>query len=134
MVFGHGGAQADRLRAELEELTGKPVNLNIAQYSGPPTTFVAAVPPIASVEVATSASVACPSREGPSSRTSDTPCTRRAADRTRANAASSAAVSRRGAEVATMTAVEDGLLPSNGAASRPAFALRGKIDPGRGCR
>jgi hypothetical protein len=30
VVSGHGGAQADRLRAELEELTGKPVLLNIA--------------------------------------------------------------------------------------------------------
>jgi small subunit ribosomal protein S3 len=30
LVSGHGGAQADRLRAELEELTGKPVLLNIA--------------------------------------------------------------------------------------------------------
>jgi hypothetical protein len=29
VVFGHGGAGADRLRAELEELTGKPVLLNI---------------------------------------------------------------------------------------------------------
>ncbi|MGH3259344.1 MAG: KH domain-containing protein [Streptosporangiaceae bacterium] len=29
VVFGHGGAQADRLRAELEELTGKPVLLGI---------------------------------------------------------------------------------------------------------
>jgi hypothetical protein len=29
-VFGHGGAQADRLRAELEELTGKPVLLGIS--------------------------------------------------------------------------------------------------------
>lgn len=29
VVFGHGGAQADRLRAELEELTGKPVLLAI---------------------------------------------------------------------------------------------------------
>jgi hypothetical protein len=36
VVLGHGGAEADRLRAELEELTGKPVNLNMAQYSGPP--------------------------------------------------------------------------------------------------
>ena len=29
MVSGHGGAGADRLRAELEELTGKPVLLAI---------------------------------------------------------------------------------------------------------
>jgi KH domain len=29
VVFGNGGAQADRLRAELEELTGKPVLLAI---------------------------------------------------------------------------------------------------------
>jgi hypothetical protein len=36
VVFGHGGAGADRLRAELEELTGKPVQLNIVKYSGPP--------------------------------------------------------------------------------------------------
>jgi hypothetical protein len=31
VVFGHGGAGADRLRAELEELTGKPVQLNILE-------------------------------------------------------------------------------------------------------
>jgi KH domain len=36
VVFGHGGAGADRLRAELAELTGKPVMLNIVKYSGPP--------------------------------------------------------------------------------------------------
>jgi hypothetical protein len=29
VVHGHGGAEADRLRAELEELIGKPVQLNI---------------------------------------------------------------------------------------------------------
>jgi ribosomal protein S3 len=29
VVLGHGGAAADRLRAELEELTGKPVLLGI---------------------------------------------------------------------------------------------------------
>jgi len=29
VVTGHGGAQANRLRAELEELTGKPVLLNV---------------------------------------------------------------------------------------------------------
>jgi hypothetical protein len=28
-MFGHGGAEADRLRAELKELTGKPVLLGI---------------------------------------------------------------------------------------------------------
>jgi len=32
LVFGHGGAGADRLRAELEELTGKPVMLNVTDY------------------------------------------------------------------------------------------------------
>jgi ribosomal protein S3 len=31
MVTGHGGAQANRLRAELEELTGKPVLLNVGE-------------------------------------------------------------------------------------------------------
>jgi hypothetical protein len=31
LVHGHGHAQADRLRAELEELTGKPVQLNILE-------------------------------------------------------------------------------------------------------
>lgn len=31
MAFGHGGAQVDRLRDELEELTGKPVLLNMLQ-------------------------------------------------------------------------------------------------------
>jgi KH domain len=36
VVFGHGGAGADRLRAELEELTGKPVQLNVVDHSGPP--------------------------------------------------------------------------------------------------
>jgi KH domain len=29
VVFGHGGAELDRLRAELEELTGKPVHLTV---------------------------------------------------------------------------------------------------------
>jgi KH domain len=29
VAFGHGGAEMDRLRAELEELTGKPVMLNM---------------------------------------------------------------------------------------------------------
>jgi KH domain len=37
VVHGHGGAQADRLRAELEELTGKPVLLAIGDGEpGPP--------------------------------------------------------------------------------------------------
>jgi hypothetical protein len=36
VVFGHGGAELDRLRAELEELTGKPVQLNMVKYDGPP--------------------------------------------------------------------------------------------------
>ena len=37
VVFGHGGAGADRLRAELEELTGKPVLLAIGDGEpGPP--------------------------------------------------------------------------------------------------
>jgi KH domain len=35
MVSGHGGANADRLRAELEELTGKPVQLNVLVKPGP---------------------------------------------------------------------------------------------------
>ena len=35
VVLGHGGAGADRLRAELEELTGKPVMLNMVKYAGP---------------------------------------------------------------------------------------------------
>jgi KH domain len=37
VVFGHGGTGADRLRAELEELTGKPVMLNVlVKEPGPP--------------------------------------------------------------------------------------------------
>jgi hypothetical protein len=36
VAFGHGGAEMDRLRAELEELTGKPVQLNMMKYDGPP--------------------------------------------------------------------------------------------------
>ena len=37
VVSGHGGAEADRLRAELEELTGKPVLLAIGDGEpGPP--------------------------------------------------------------------------------------------------
>ena len=42
VVHGHGGAEADRLRAELEELTGKPVLLamlrepHAAASAGPP--------------------------------------------------------------------------------------------------
>jgi KH domain-containing protein len=35
VVGGHGGAEAGRLRAELEELTGKPVVLNILEQPGP---------------------------------------------------------------------------------------------------
>ena len=33
---GQGGAELDRLRAELEELLGKPVQLNMFKYDGPP--------------------------------------------------------------------------------------------------
>ena len=36
VVLGHGGAEMDRLRAELQELTGKPVLLNMVMYDGPP--------------------------------------------------------------------------------------------------
>jgi hypothetical protein len=36
VAHGHGGAGLDRLRAELEELTGKPVQLHILKDSGPP--------------------------------------------------------------------------------------------------
>jgi ribosomal protein S3 len=37
VVSGHGGAEADRLRAELEELIGKPVLLAIGDGEpGPP--------------------------------------------------------------------------------------------------
>jgi KH domain len=35
VVSGHGGAEADRLRAELEELTGKPVQLSMLVKPGP---------------------------------------------------------------------------------------------------
>jgi KH domain len=35
VVLGHGGAEADRLRAELEELTGKRVVLNMLDDRGP---------------------------------------------------------------------------------------------------
>ena len=35
VVHGHGGAEAGRLRAELEELTGKPVALSILDAPGP---------------------------------------------------------------------------------------------------
>ena len=35
VVHGHGGAEADRLRAELEELTGKPVVLGTVDPPGP---------------------------------------------------------------------------------------------------
>jgi hypothetical protein len=36
VALGHGGAELDRLRAALEELTGKPVQLNILNDPGPP--------------------------------------------------------------------------------------------------
>ena len=36
VVPGHGGAELDRLRAELEELTGRPVQVNMEEYYGPP--------------------------------------------------------------------------------------------------
>jgi hypothetical protein len=36
VVLGHGGAEIGRLRAELEELTGKPVQVNMFKYDGPP--------------------------------------------------------------------------------------------------
>jgi hypothetical protein len=36
VVTGHGHAELDRLRAELEELMGKPVQLNMMSYEGPP--------------------------------------------------------------------------------------------------
>jgi hypothetical protein len=35
VVHGHGGAEAGRLRAELEELTGRPVQLNMLVKLGP---------------------------------------------------------------------------------------------------
>ena len=35
VLHGHGGAELDRLRAELEQLTGKPVRLNMVSYDGP---------------------------------------------------------------------------------------------------
>ena len=35
VVIGHGGAEAARLRAELAELTGRQVQLNVLQISGP---------------------------------------------------------------------------------------------------
>jgi small subunit ribosomal protein S3 len=35
VVIGHGHAEIDRLRAELEELTGKPVQLNMLVKPGP---------------------------------------------------------------------------------------------------
>ena len=35
LAFGHGGAEVDRLRDELEELTGKPVQLNILEEPSP---------------------------------------------------------------------------------------------------
>lgn len=36
VVLGHGGAEIARLRAELEELTGKTVQLNMFKHDGPP--------------------------------------------------------------------------------------------------
>ena len=36
VALGHGRAEYDRLRAELEELTGKPVRLHIVKDAGPP--------------------------------------------------------------------------------------------------
>ena len=36
VALGHGGAEINRLRAELEELTGKPVKLQLARDPGPP--------------------------------------------------------------------------------------------------
>jgi len=36
VALGHDRAEYDRLRAELEELTGKPVQLHIVKESGPP--------------------------------------------------------------------------------------------------
>ena len=36
VALGHGGAELDRLRTELEELTGKPVQLNMVKEDGPP--------------------------------------------------------------------------------------------------
>jgi KH domain len=36
VALGHGRAEYDRLRAELEELTGKPVQLHMVQDAGPP--------------------------------------------------------------------------------------------------
>src|SRR5215472_18551617 len=36
VALGHSRAEYDRLRAELEELTGKPVQLHIVKESGPP--------------------------------------------------------------------------------------------------
>jgi hypothetical protein len=36
VALGHGRAEFDRLRAELEELTGKPVQLNMVKDDGPP--------------------------------------------------------------------------------------------------
>jgi hypothetical protein len=36
VALGHGRAELDRLRAELEELTGKPVQLSMVKHDGPP--------------------------------------------------------------------------------------------------
>jgi cell division ATPase FtsA len=36
VVLGHGGAEIDRLRAELEELLGKPVRVSLVNEGRPP--------------------------------------------------------------------------------------------------
>ena len=36
VALGHDRAEYDRLRAELEELTGKPVQLHVVKDAGPP--------------------------------------------------------------------------------------------------
>jgi cell wall assembly regulator SMI1 len=36
VVTGHGHAELNRLRAELEELIGKPVQLSMMSHDGPP--------------------------------------------------------------------------------------------------
>jgi KH domain len=41
VVIGHGGAEADRLRAGLEELTGKQVQLNVLQVKPGPSKALA---------------------------------------------------------------------------------------------
>jgi hypothetical protein len=45
VVVGHGGAEAARLRGELEELIGKPVQLNILQVPGPAKALAKEFPP-----------------------------------------------------------------------------------------